>query len=258
MQTDFEQRQQRAAEGTRTLDPELGKLVVGGSAQSDNGTGLGVQSNGVADRGGSGAQTELLFGHGVPPGRDGEASGGEIGERAPVLSGGAGGVRPSGRNEEALRHRFNGPEYEPENDQRRLSKQHIRIRELMLDGQWRTLGEIAARTGDPQASISAQLRHLKKDRFGAFRLEKQRRGDRKRGLYEYRLKPPDPSEIRERSNDSKETIRQLRDELRLLRASAIEAASILESIDMGEGSENDRLEMLARNLRERSEGLVHP
>ena len=83
--------------------------------------------------------------------------------------------------------RFNGPDYEPENDQARLSQQHVRIRELMRDGAWRTLGEIEAVTKDPQASISAQLRHLRKPRFGSWIVLKRRRGDRKRGLYEYRL-----------------------------------------------------------------------
>jgi hypothetical protein len=91
--------------------------------------------------------------------------------------------------QEALR--FDGPEYEPENDRARLSHQHERIRELMLDGRWRTLVEIAEQAGDPQASISAQLRHLKKERFGSFVVTKRRRGNRKFGLYEYRVSPPE-------------------------------------------------------------------
>lgn len=91
--------------------------------------------------------------------------------------------------------RFNGPDYEPENDKARLSKQHVRIRELMRDGKWRTLNEIADVTCDPPASISAQLRHLRKQRFGSWIVKKRRRGDRKHGLYEYRLRAPTDVEI---------------------------------------------------------------
>ena len=82
---------------------------------------------------------------------------------------------------------FNGPDYEPENDQARLAAQISRIFAVMRDGKWRTLNEIAVITKDPEASISAQLRHLRKARFGSHFVDKRRRGDRKNGLYEYRL-----------------------------------------------------------------------
>jgi len=82
---------------------------------------------------------------------------------------------------------FNGPDYSPEFDDERLTAQHIRIRTLMLDGEWRALFEIARATSDPEASVSAQLRHLRKQRFGAYVVEKRTRGERKSGLYEYRL-----------------------------------------------------------------------
>lgn len=84
---------------------------------------------------------------------------------------------------------FNGPEYDPTQDQRRLTGQILRVWHCMRDGQWRTLGEISAITFDPQASISAQLRHLRKERFGAHVVERRVRGDRARGLFEYRLLP---------------------------------------------------------------------
>jgi len=88
---------------------------------------------------------------------------------------------------------FNGPVYNAEHDHARLARQHERVRDLMLDGQWRTLDEIAAATGDPAASISAQLRHLRKPRFGGWRVEKRIRADRERGLYEYHLAPSVPT-----------------------------------------------------------------
>lgn len=85
------------------------------------------------------------------------------------------------------RVRFDGDDYVPKRDDPRLTRQHIRIRDLMLDGVWRTLGEIAAVTGDPEASISAQLRHLRKPRFGALTVQKRHRGNGAVGLYEYRI-----------------------------------------------------------------------
>ena len=65
----------------------------------------------------------------------------------------------------------------------RLEGQTLRIYRLMIDGIWRTLEEIQRATGDPQASISAQLRHLRKGRFGSNIVDKQRRGNQ----WEYRL-----------------------------------------------------------------------
>lgn len=83
--------------------------------------------------------------------------------------------------------RFNGSDYMPYFDDKRLTGQIKRVYTCMLDGNWRTLGEIEAITKDPQASISAQLRHLRKERFGGFIVNKRRRGDREQGLFEYQL-----------------------------------------------------------------------
>jgi hypothetical protein len=85
--------------------------------------------------------------------------------------------------------RFNGATYDPAFDNERLEKQLGRVYSCMIDGQWRTLGEIEAITKDPQASISAQLRHLRKERFGSYIIERRHRGDRANGLYEYRVLP---------------------------------------------------------------------
>ena len=83
--------------------------------------------------------------------------------------------------------RFNGSDYIPEFDQERLTGQIKRIYSLMIDGKWRTLNEIENTTSDPQASISAQLRHLRKERFGSHIIQKQRRGKPSDGLFEYKL-----------------------------------------------------------------------
>src|SRR4051812_44718126 len=63
---------------------------------------------------------------------------------------------------------FDGPAFNAAIDGERLTKQLGRIHGLMRDGIWRTLDEIASSTGDPAASVSAQLRHLRKPRFGGF------------------------------------------------------------------------------------------
>lgn len=82
---------------------------------------------------------------------------------------------------------FDGEVYDPAQDKDRLTKQIGRIFDLMSDGRWRTLDEISAATGSPHASISAQLRHLRKPRFGSYRVEKRPRNNREEGLFEYQL-----------------------------------------------------------------------
>jgi hypothetical protein len=83
--------------------------------------------------------------------------------------------------------RFDGPDYDAAVDNPRLSAQLLRVFTLMSDGRWRTLQEIADSTGDPAASVSAQLRHLRKARFGGHTVEKRSTGKREKGLYEYRM-----------------------------------------------------------------------
>lgn len=82
--------------------------------------------------------------------------------------------------------RFDGPAYEPERDDARLTGQLLRIWNVMQDSQWRTLEQIADATGDPPASISAQLRHLRKDRFGKHKVDKEHIAN---GLFKYRVIP---------------------------------------------------------------------
>ena len=83
--------------------------------------------------------------------------------------------------------RFDGPAYDKKHDQKRLTGQIKRIFDLMQDGWWRTLDEISKTTGDPAASVSAQLRNLRKDHFGSHTIKRQTRGNRDDGLFEYKL-----------------------------------------------------------------------
>jgi len=92
--------------------------------------------------------------------------------------------------------RFDGSDYVRERDDARLTGQLLRVWECMQDGRWRTLKQIAEITKDPEASISAQLRHLRKKRFGSHEVEKEYLNN---GLYKYRLI------INEEENDSQRT-----------------------------------------------------
>jgi hypothetical protein len=82
---------------------------------------------------------------------------------------------------------FDGAVYQRELDFARLSGQIKRVFNVMQKGRWLTLAEISSVTGDPPASISAQLRNLRKRRFGAYTILRRARGNREHGLFEYRL-----------------------------------------------------------------------
>lgn len=85
--------------------------------------------------------------------------------------------------DESLPH-FNGADYEYKRDHLRLSGQYRDIFNLMRDGEWRSLPQIARITGHPEASISAQLRHMRKPRFGSHTVNRRHVTD---GLNEYQL-----------------------------------------------------------------------
>lgn len=85
-----------------------------------------------------------------------------------------------------FRNAFAGAGYVPERDDVRLSGQMLRIWNVMKDGKWRTLAEIELETGDPQASISADLRTLRKKRWGSHIVK---RHHIKNGLHVYKLIP---------------------------------------------------------------------
>ena len=82
---------------------------------------------------------------------------------------------------------YDGSNYVPEFDRTRLSGQMKSIFYVMKDGEWRTLNEIAMITGFGEASISAQLRNLRKERFGGYIVNKRRRGEKEKGIWEYSL-----------------------------------------------------------------------
>lgn len=89
--------------------------------------------------------------------------------------------------------RFTGSDYTPMRDDPRLTGQLLRIWRVMCGGAWLSLGRIATLTGDPEASVSAQLRHLRKARFGGHQVDKRHTGD---GLYEYHVTPGNAALVR--------------------------------------------------------------
>ena len=111
-----------------------------------------------------------------------------------------------------MRTRTFGSVIEGRNDRRRLPTQMEVIRDVMLsaaecagqilprthvqmwdasqiavDAGWMTLREIAELTNYGEASISAQLRHLRKPHFGGYVIVKRRRGPVMNGAWEYRI-----------------------------------------------------------------------
>lgn len=83
--------------------------------------------------------------------------------------------------------KFDGETYNADVDGARLFRQLSRVRTFMRSGEWRTLAEISAAVGSPEASVSARLRDLRKEKFGGYLVERRRRGLAARGLWEYRL-----------------------------------------------------------------------
>ena len=84
-------------------------------------------------------------------------------------------------------YKFVGSNYEPAFDEARLGGQIRRIYDYMIGGGWHTLSEIARATGAGAASVSAQLRNLRKPGFGSHTVNKRPRGERGGGLWEYQV-----------------------------------------------------------------------
>ena len=72
-------------------------------------------------------------------------------------------------------------------DMVRMGKQRREVFEVMLDGRWWSLHEIAATTGHPEASISARLRDFRRPKYGGHTVERRRRHGPDTGTWEYRL-----------------------------------------------------------------------
>jgi hypothetical protein len=77
-----------------------------------------------------------------------------------------------------------GETFDRDRDLSRLNAQCADVYRYMQHGQWRTLADISANTGHPEASVSARLRDMKKEKFGGFKVEKRYIAS---GLWQYRI-----------------------------------------------------------------------
>ncbi len=95
---------------------------------------------------------------------------------------------------------FDGVTYEPAFDSSRLRGEMARVYWVMTkcptftNGGWFTLGEIATaiyyrfeHKVDSEAGISARIRDLRKAKFGSHTVNRRRRGEASRGIWEYQL-----------------------------------------------------------------------
>jgi hypothetical protein len=97
--------------------------------------------------------------------------------------------------------KFDGITYDPAQDEKRLCTQLRRVFYVVVDGRWRTIQEIQAKietdlkAHDSESGISARLRDLRKERFGAYDIQRRRR-ENTNGVWEYRMNIY-PKEIRQ-------------------------------------------------------------
>jgi len=82
---------------------------------------------------------------------------------------------------------YNGSDYQPELDFKRLETQHERVKRGAIVLGWFTMAELSAYTSAPPGSVERQVRYLRAERFGGYTVEKRRTGDPERGLFEYRV-----------------------------------------------------------------------
>jgi hypothetical protein len=79
---------------------------------------------------------------------------------------------------------FDGRTFDPALDEERLKNLLGRVWNFMQGGGWHTLAEIQSKCGGTEASVSARLRDLRKERFGSYTIKRRRVSG---GLWEYRM-----------------------------------------------------------------------
>jgi hypothetical protein len=94
----------------------------------------------------------------------------------------------------AMRSKFGG-DVSIALDEKRLGKQLARVKEVLVKAAaikaWVTLRELSVLTNFGEASISARIRDLRKDHFGGYTVQRRRRGDPTKGIWEYLLVNPE-------------------------------------------------------------------
>ena len=79
---------------------------------------------------------------------------------------------------------FDGNTYESKKDFQRLTAQLGKVSNALMSAKWLTLAELEQLLHEPQASISARIRDLRKPKFGGLLIDRRRRSE---GTFEYRL-----------------------------------------------------------------------
>ena len=79
---------------------------------------------------------------------------------------------------------FKGSTYDEKLDEERLKSQLGRVRQLMGDGKFRTLAEIATAVKGSEAGVSARLRDLRRVEHGGYTIDRHRLQG---GLWVYRM-----------------------------------------------------------------------
>lgn len=82
---------------------------------------------------------------------------------------------------------INSPTYETRFDKERLTRQMKALFLLMKDGSWWTLGELHTQVTGTETGIAASVRAFRKSEYGSHTVNRRRRGEQKRGHWEYQL-----------------------------------------------------------------------
>ena len=79
---------------------------------------------------------------------------------------------------------FDGETYDRKLDHKRLSGQLGKVHHALSGGSWWTLRQLANLTSAPEASVSARIRDLRKEKFGGYKIKTCRFAG---GLWKYRM-----------------------------------------------------------------------
>lgn len=88
---------------------------------------------------------------------------------------------------------FDGDTYDPRLDHSKFKGLLLEVYRVMSDGRWRQLNEIQAEANATlgeyrsESSIAARLRDLRKAKYGAFDIQRERRVYGRRSIFFYRM-----------------------------------------------------------------------
>jgi len=122
-----------------------------------------------------------------------------------------------------IRH-FSGAGVETVDDNIRLGKQIDKVLSFIKNGEWFSLSQISEAINAPHASVSAQLRNLRKREHGSYIIERKNEGS---GYHLYRLSGVDTEQTSPRIKPSQRIISALQARVKQLET-AIKTADPIE------------------------------